>query len=227
MSLSKVPVLGERAVNDAASDGDDDDMPSIDAECPIVSDTAQHLLSVAPLECAPCSVGHSEIRHCDDPHCTLYAVKVATTHGLALYPGAPAPAIMNDLPRTVGKTAEITATFLRSIDAVARPDGGLNTAKKGVKWLLKEKPALLLRYLNKILETAGEPPMGARHFYALVGTRWGRGGRSSCCDSMDIVDIVFLRHKITPPLFISDPSVPPTQRVRCSKDEQLLLCCLP
>ena len=50
MSLSKVPVLGERAVNDAASDGDDDDIPSIDAECPIVSDTAQHLESVAPLE---------------------------------------------------------------------------------------------------------------------------------------------------------------------------------
>ena len=80
---------------------------------------------------------------------------------------------------------------MRSIDAVARPDGGLNTAKKGVKWLLKEKPALLLRYLNKIIETAGKPPMGARHFYALVGTRWGRGGRSSCCDSMDIVDIDF------------------------------------
>ena len=202
MSLSKVPVLGESAVNDAASDGDDDDMPSIDAECPIVSDTAQHLESVAPLECAPCSVGHSEIRHCDDPHCTLYAVKVATTNGLALYPGAPAPAIMNDLPRTVGKTAEITATFLRSIDAVARPDGGLNTAKKGVKWLLKEKPALLLRYLNKILETAGEPPMGARHFYALVGTRWGRGGRSSCC--VDIVDIDFFTSlKNASPLHLS------------------------
>ena len=171
MSLSKVPVLGERAVNDAASDGDDDDMPSIDAECPIVSDTAQHLESVAPLECAPCSVGHSEIRHCDDPFCTVYAVKQAAMHGLGLYPGAPAPAIVNNLPRTVGQNAETCATFLRSADAVARPDGGMNTAKKGVKYLLKEKPAVLLRNLNAQRAAVGIKPYPRKHFYRLVGVR--------------------------------------------------------
>ena len=112
-----------------------------------------------------------EIRHSDDPYCTIAAVKGAGRHALAFYPGAPAPAIINNLPRTVGKRAEHCAIFLRSVDAVARPDGGLNTAKKGVKYLLKEKPAALLRNLNQILKAKGEKPYPWKHFYQLVAPR--------------------------------------------------------
>jgi hypothetical protein len=112
-----------------------------------------------------------EIRHSDDPYCAIAAVKGAGRHALAFYPGAPAPAIINNLPRTVGKRAEHCAIFLRSVDAVARPDGGLNTAKKGVKYLLKEKPAALLRNLNQILKAKGEKPYPWKHFYQLVAPR--------------------------------------------------------
>ena len=128
-------------------------------------------IPLGSMPCPVCGVARNDVRHCDDPFCTMYAVNQAAMHGLGLYPGAPAPAIVNNLPRTVGQNAETCATFLRSADAVARPDGGMNTAKKGVKYLLKEKPAVLLRNLNAQRAAVGIKPYPRKHFYRLVGVR--------------------------------------------------------
>ena len=128
-------------------------------------------IPLGSMSCPVCGVTRNDVRHCDDPFCTMYAVNQAAMHGIGLCPGAPAPAIVNNLPRTVGQNAETCATFLRSADAVARPDGGMNTAKKGVKYLLKEKPAVLLRNLNAQRAAVGIKPYPRKHFYRLVGVR--------------------------------------------------------
>ena len=47
----------------------------------------------------------------------------------------------------------------------------MNTAKKGVKYLLKEKPAVLLRNLNAQRAAVGIKPYPRKHFYRLVGVR--------------------------------------------------------
>ena len=155
---------GRRNSDEIGHEGDnsDDDRPDL------LDDEAD---ANAPV-CGGCVItASSDIRHCDDPYCTSYAVGDARRYGLGLYPGAPVCARTNNLPRCVGRKAEIAALFLRSADAVARPDGGLNTGRKGHKWLLKEKPAALLRNLNMLLKAAGESPLDPGHFYALVGTR--------------------------------------------------------
>ena len=155
--------------------GGDDDLPTLDALPYDPDEYRQPLYSttgdVGSLPVCGFVAPASDVRHCDDPYCTRYAVKEASKHGLALYPGAPAPSIKNDLPRTVGENAESCATFWRSADAVARPDGGMNTAKKGTKYLFKEKPAALLRNLNKLRAASGIKPFPPKYFYGLVGTR--------------------------------------------------------
>jgi hypothetical protein len=168
--LPEAPTITlERTDADATmDDGGDDDRPLLDTGC----DDDRHMQNSVFIECGGCRVNGCDIRHCDDPFCSSYAVKTAKKHGLAFYPGAPVSAFTNNLPRTVGKRAEVTATFLRCADAVAQPDGGLNTGRKGVKWLLKEKPALLVRNLNTLLEAMGEKPIDPGHLYRLVGTRF-------------------------------------------------------
>ena len=112
------------------------------------------------------------VRLADDPHCTLGAIRAAVHHSLAMFPGAPAPRIVNDLPRTVGMSAATMASFLRRASTVARADGGFNTAKSGAKYLLKDQPSKLLAALDEEYDRLGLGKSNHRLFYSIIGKKW-------------------------------------------------------
>ena len=212
---------GRRNSDEIGHEGDnsDDDRPDL------LDDEAD---ANAPV-CGGCVItASSDIRHCDDPYCTSYAVGDARRYGLGLYPGAPVCARTKNLPRCVGRKAEIAALFLRSADAVARPDGGLNTGRKGHKWLLKEKPAALLRNLNMLLKAAGESPLRPGPFLCARRHEVRRGvcqldppparGRALCN---------YLHPSYSLTLLLSLHRTYRTQRVWRTENEHLLLCSLP
>ena len=215
--------------------GGDDDLPALADSAHVPDEYHQPLYSttggVNSLPVCGFVAPASDVRHCDDPYCTRYAVQEATKHGLGLYPGAPAPIIKNDLPRTLVESAESCATFLRSADAVARPDGGMNTAKKGTKYLLKEKPTVLLRNSNKLRAAAGIRPFAKNTFIALLALGTFFAIVVSCWSvpvlassplssasplSSDIMMVVW--YACAPPLALV------RQGVRCVEDELVLLC---
>ena len=61
--------------------------------------------------------------------------------------------------------------FLRRADVVARTDGGINTAKSGNLFMLKDSKANLLRQLNKELQAEGLGNCSAELFYALTSLK--------------------------------------------------------
>ena len=152
---------------------------SIDAE-PMIGPARKRTRQ--PLQLQLTNVPSAKVRHSEDPYCTLHAVRVAIRHCMRSYPGAPAPSIVNNLPRTVGKKAEVLANFLRCAANVALADGGSNTAKRGIKFYLKDNPAALYRNLCKELAAVGEGNSSKEQFYAIVGhNNYAKLEANVCC----------------------------------------------
>ena len=111
------------------------------------------------------------VRHPDDPYCSIAAIVTALTLARGAYAGAPRAKIKNGGSRTLGRKAELMCEFLRRADVVARTDGGTNTAKSGNLFMLKDSKANLLRQLNKELQAEGLGNCSAELFYALTSLK--------------------------------------------------------
>ena len=111
------------------------------------------------------------VRHPDDPYCSITAIVTALTLARGAYAGAPRAKIKNGGSRTLGRKAELMCEFLRRADVVARTDGGTNTAKSGNLFMLKDSKANLLRQLNKELQAEGLGNCSAELFYALTSLK--------------------------------------------------------
>jgi hypothetical protein len=157
-----------------------------------VGEGASTTFSVQPLvitgrgrrACSPeKDVPAARIRDARSIICTLHDTRVAAKLEDDMFAGAcPGPRERGGWERTSAERSEITATFVRSKSVVAVADGGGNTARTGVRWMLKQGIPTLLKRLNKLLLKAGQTPSSESHFRAIVGGReYTKLTAEKCC----------------------------------------------